>query len=356
MAPDESNHTSSNGSRCRILSIDGGGIRGILPGQIMVTLEKILKEKTKRPDARIAEYFDLIAGTSTGGILACILLAPEKDKKRPKFSAQEAVDLYLERGDEVFDLSLWQRIKSGVGLLDEKYSADGLTEALEDYFGDLKLGELLKPCLITAYDIRRRNAHFFRQHDAANAPWKNFYVKDVARATSAAPTFFEPARVKSLTNVPYPLIDGGLFANNPALCAYAEARNLPGNPKAKDMVMLSLGTGDRKEPYPYNTAKDWGALGWVQPVIDIMMSGVSETVDYQLRQIYDAVGRKEQYLRIEPDLGTASTAMDDASLDNLTALRDAGQKAAEDHYNELSAFVEKLIEPNDVDSDEGRTS
>ncbi len=332
---------------CRILSIDGGGIRGVLPGQIMVMLERIIQKETGRADARIADYFDLIAGTSTGGILACILLAPDDNKKSPRFSAAEAVDIYLERGDEVFDLSLWQRLKSIGGLADEKYSADGLMDALQDYFQDLKLSDLLKPCLITAYDIRRRRAHFFRQHDAKTAKWKNFYVKDVGRATSAAPTFFEPARIKSLTKVPYPLIDGGLFANNPALCAYAEARNLPGHPTAANMLILSLGTGQVKKPYPYQTAKNWGALGWIQPVIDIMMSGVSETVDYQLRQIYDTLRPRKQYpipyLRIEPGLGAASPDMDDASPENLTALRDAGQKAAEDHVEELKQFVRQLI-------------
>lgn len=137
MARAKSKSASVTGPRCRILSIDGGGIRGILAGQILVMLERILQKETRKADARIAEYFDLIAGTSTGGILACILLAPDGSKKRPRFSAAEAVDLYLERGDEVFDLSLWQRFKSGGGLLDEKYSADGLMEALKDYFGDL---------------------------------------------------------------------------------------------------------------------------------------------------------------------------------------------------------------------------
>ena len=332
---------------CRILSIDGGGIRGILPGQILVMLEQILQQESRRADARIAEYFDLIAGTSTGGILACILLAPDDKKKLPRFSAAEAVSLYIDRGDEVFDLSLWQRIRSLGGARDERYSADGLMDALNDYFHHLKLSELLKPCMITAYDIRNRRAHFFRQHDAAAAPWKDFYVKDVARATSAAPTYFEPARVKSLTNVPYPLIDGGLFANNPALCAYAEARNFPKKPTAANMLILSLGTGEVKKPYPYQTAKDWGLLGWAVPVIDIMMSGGSETVHYQLRQIYDTIKARKDYplpyLRIDPSLGAATEEMDDASPENLIALRDAGQKAAEDNVQELRKFARQPI-------------
>ena len=328
----------------RILSIDGGGIRGIMPGQILVALEEKLVKKSKNPKATIANYFDLVAGTSTGGILTCLYLCPEKPgSTQAKFSAEEAVDLYLERGDEIFDISLWHRISSGGGLTDEKYSADELEEALEDYLGDLKLSQLLKPCVVTSYDIRRRQAYFFRQHRAKESKRFDFLVRDVARATSAAPTFFEVARVKSETTIPYPLIDGGVFANNPALCAYAEARTLEGNPAAKDMFFLCLGTGKIEKPYHYKEAKDWGLVQWVKPVLDIIMSGVAETVDFQLKQIYNAVGKPEQYVRIEPELLDASPEMDDASIENLNALKVAGMACAEKNDDLLEKVADQLI-------------
>ncbi|MCP4756429.1 MAG: patatin [Proteobacteria bacterium] len=328
----------------RILSIDGGGIRGIVPGQILVSLENKLKTVSGNPEARIADYFDLIAGTSTGGILTCVYLCPDKnDGRRSRFSAEQAVELYLERGDEIFDVSLWQKIKSGGGLVDEKFSADELEETLDDYLEDLKLSDLLKPCLITSYDIKRRRTHFFTKRKAENAESRNFYVKDVARATSAAPTYFEVARVKSLSNVSYPLIDGGVFANNPSLCAYAEARKLPGNPTAGDMAILSIGTGDIKTPYYYKDAKDWGLVQWIKPLIDIIMSAVPETVDFQLKQIYDAVGSPERYLRIDPDLGDASPDLDNATLENLKALKEAGTRAAEKCDERLNAMAELLV-------------
>ena len=89
---------SNNKKLTRILSIDGGGIRGILPGQVLVSLEEKLKKLDKNKDAKIADYFDLIAGTSTGGILSCMYLTPTDEKnKRPKFSAKKAVELYLDR-------------------------------------------------------------------------------------------------------------------------------------------------------------------------------------------------------------------------------------------------------------------
>jgi patatin-like phospholipase/acyl hydrolase len=316
-----------------------------MPGQILVNLEKKLREKSGNPEASIADYFDLVAGTSTGGILTCLYLCPMKPKsKKARFSASEAVDLYLERGDEIFDISLSQRILSGGGVLDEKYSADELEESLEDYFGDLKLSQLLKPCLIPSYDIRRRRAHFFRQHRARNRKSADYLVKDVARATSAAPTYFEAARVKSASSIPYPLIDGGVFANNPALCAYAEARNLPGKPRAADMFMLCLGTGKIEKAYYYKQAKDWGLVQWVKPVLDIIMTGVAETVDFQLKQIFEAVGKPKNYVRIEPVLGDASPEMDNVTAENLNALKASGQECAEENDRELERIAGTLIE------------
>ncbi len=212
----------------------------------------------------------------------------------------------------------------------------------------IELKDLLRPCLITSYDIKnRRTVKFFFNQKNANAkndPRSNFYVKDVARATSAAPTYFEVARIKSLANVPYPLVDGGVFANNPSLCAYAEARKFDHKPTAKDMVILSLGTGEDKDSYPYKKAKDWGQLAWIKPLLNIMMSGVSETVDYQLKQIFHSVGKPEQYLRIQTDIPPpASSEMDNASPENMTALRDLGEKAATRFESELDQMANLLV-------------
>lgn len=333
----------------RILSIDGGGIKGILPGKILVHLETKLQELSGNSGARISDYFDLIAGTSTGGILTCLLLTPsELDPARPKFTAEEAVGLYLEKGGDIFHQPFMHKVKSGIGLFDEKYPSRALEKNLSEYFLNTRLKGLLKPCIITAYDIENRKAHFFTQHDALSRDEKDFYVRDVARATSAAPTYFEACNLNSFSGVNHSLVDGGVFANNPALCAYAEARKMifdadRKNPRAADMAILSLGCGDDKKAYPWSKAKDWGKIGWIKPVIDIMMSGVSETVDYQLRQIYDAVGKPEQYLRIQPSLGEAATEMDNADQENLMELADAGDQAAQEFDRALTAFASLLI-------------
>src|ERR1700712_4852133 len=105
----------------KILSIDGGGIRGIVPGQVLVALETKLQQRTNNPDARIADFFDFFAGTSTGGILTCVLLCPSKDDpKKARFSAKEAVQLYVENGDIIFDTNVWHKTISLNGVLEEK--------------------------------------------------------------------------------------------------------------------------------------------------------------------------------------------------------------------------------------------
>jgi uncharacterized protein len=331
----------------RILSIDGGGIRGIIPGQILVSLEEKLKKRTKNPDARIADHFDLIAGTSTGGILTCAYLCPDSNDpaktNRPKFNAQQVVNLYLERGHDIFNVPFKHKIKSAGGLVDEKYPAAAIEKALNDYFGDTKLSQLIKPCLITAYDIKRRQGHFFNQVDAAQDEGWNYLVKEVARATSAAPTYFECSEIKSLTGVTYPLIDGGVFVNNPTLCAYAEVHN-KFNKTAKEMAILSIGTGFTRKEYDYNSAKDWGLAAWVKPLIDIMMAGVADVVDYQLKQIYHAVGTPQQYVRINQVLPIGvNPDMDDASTENLNALKELGTETAQIFNRQLDEFVELIV-------------
>ncbi len=330
----------------KILSIDGGGIRGIIPGQVLVTLEKKLQRLSGNAEARLADYFDFFAGTSTGGILACIYLCPsENDPRKAKFSAEQAVDLYVKNGAKIFDIALWKSIQSVNGTLDEKYDASALETLLARYFQDIRLSQLLKPCIVTAYDIDRRKAHFFAQHDfAIKGEGADFFVKDVCRATSAAPTYFEVALIKSLSNVSYALIDGGVFVNNPALSAYSEIRNSEQNPIAKDMFIVSIGTGDVNDAYKYHKAKNWGAVGWIKPIIDIMMSGASEITDYHLRKMFDAVQKSDQYIRIQPErFKDANQEMDDASVQNINALLEVGTITAEDCNKELDRIAEILI-------------
>lgn len=340
--------------KIRILSIDGGGIRGIIPGVILSYMEKELQEKDNSY-RKIGDYFDFIAGTSTGGILACAYLIPGA-KGAARHSANDAVNIYLKEGSDIFRSDLLQKIFTGFGLLDEKYAAAELEKDLYDFFGDAMLDSFIKPCLITAYEMTSRKAHFFNSAEAIDELY-NFKVRDIARATSAAPTYFEPARIYSQAGQSFSLIDGGVFANNPALCAYAEVRKMrfskllddplkPDFPSAKDMLFVSLGTGTVKEPYYYKNFKDAGELKWLEPIIDILMSGNSETVDYQLRQMYKTLDYDncKNYYRLEPSLREALPDMDVATLENLENLKQAGLWFIDENKELLDEIVAKLLE------------
>ena len=339
--------------KVRILSIDGGGIRGIIPGTILTYLEKQLQLKSNS-NLKIGDYFDFIAGTSTGGILACIYLMPG-DNGKARYSAQDAVNLYLQKGEDIFHRTLIQKLKSGGGLLDEKYDRHPIEKYLDEYFGDTWLKDLIKPCLITSYDVTQRNAHFFTSTDAGSSLY-NFKVRDVARATSAAPTYFEPALIYSEEGQRLAVVDGGVYANNPALCAYAEARKTIfsdylkdgekiNKPTAKDMIIVSVGTGTVKKPYHYNDLKNAGELHWLNPIIDILMSGNAETVDYQLQQMYKTLPQEDarNYYRLEPPLHEASSEMDLATSKNMEDLRQAGLTYVDNNKDLLDEIVEKVL-------------
>src|SRR5215203_5365627 len=195
--------TTVNGMR--VLAIDGGGIRGLIPALVLTELER-------RAGRRVFEMFDLIAGTSTGGILACALCAPDP------LPASELVSLYQDEGPKIFDRSLFQRIKSAEGLLDEKYDGDALDRALERFLGHKRLSEARPDLLVPAYDTALPGPYFFKTTKARDTPdTDDFPLSVVARATSAAPTYFEPLEAGERA-----LLDGGVFAVNPAMSALAE--------------------------------------------------------------------------------------------------------------------------------------
>jgi patatin-like phospholipase/acyl hydrolase len=334
-----------------VLSIDGGGIRGIVPGQVLAMLEEKLKERSGRPETRLVDYFDLMAGTGTGGIMACAYLSPVKPhNSTPRFSAQQVVDLYMKHGARIFEETLDHKILSVGGLLDEKFASDGIEGVLMDYFDTLQLSQLLKPSLITAYDITKRKTHFFTQH-TADKPSFDFYVRDIARATSAAPTYFECKRMQSLSGVSYALVDGSVFAGNPALCAYAEASKIYHTRDASSVqvtppqiLMLSLGTGLPKAHYEFDDAKGWGLASWSRPLLDMVTSGVAESVDYQLKSLYTSINASNLYLRINPELSiNVKAEMDNASAENLQALKELGLYTAEAYEAQLDAFVDLLL-------------
>ena len=309
----------------KVLSIDGGGIRGILPAMVLSELE----ERTGR---QVSTLFDLVAGTSTGGILALALTKPS-ESGTPAYSAADLVKLYEDQGPRIFSRSVWHEIRSVGSLLADKYPAAGIEEVLDKYLGDTRLRDALTNVMVTSYDIEARRPMFFKSWLAKRDPASDFPMKAVARATSAAPTYFPPARVDTVGPTGfYALIDGGVFANNPGVCAYAEARIL--NRGRNDFLLLSLGTGGQTRTIPYDKAKDWGVAEWAQPILSVVLDGVSTAADYQLRELLPPRDGTQRFFRFQTQLSMGSDDLDDASRTNIHVLK--------------IVAAEQLIENNDA--------
>ncbi|HYL73054.1 MAG TPA: CBASS cGAMP-activated phospholipase [Bryobacteraceae bacterium] len=291
----------------KVLSIDGGGIRGIIPAVILAEIER----RTNRP---IASLFDLIAGTSTGGILALGLTVP-KSHGGSLYSAEQLVNMYQHKGSRIFSRSPLRTVLAVDNLTWKKYSSTGIEQVLLEYFGDSRLRDAVTELLIPSYELERRLPFFFRSANARLRPDYDFPARDVARATSAAPSYFEPLRL--LTGTPdhhYTLIDGGVFANNPAACALVEARTT--HPNASGYLMVSLGTGTLTRTLPLGLARYWGTVRWAKPLLDVVFDGVSSTVDYQLRQLLPV----QHYYRFQVALNGHNHGLDNASADNIKSL------------------------------------
>ena len=331
----------------RILSIDGGGIRGIIPGMILVALEEKIQRATNNPKAYLTDYFDFFAGTSTGGILLSILLCPsDEDSTKQKYTAKQALDLYLKHGVEIFDAKPWRRFLSKFGLVSELYDASVLEEVLHSYFGDKKLSEMLRPCIITAYNIELRKNHLFRQQKAiSHGDSRDFLIRDVCRATAAAPTYFSVAEIFSLANTRYPLVDGGVFAHNPSLSALLELIKTYKTYRIDDIWILSLGTGLSKISYNYDDFKKKKAISIGPALVDIMSSSSAESTNYFLEQLFRSVKASDNYIRIEPNnLSSVDSAMDASSPSNIQKLVSLADKLVSENEVLLDKIVASLIQ------------
>ena len=313
----------------KVLAIDGGGIRGIIPAVLLAEIQKRLASD-------LFQVFDLISGTSTGGIIA--LGIGTRCKNDGPYSPGELLDLYVQNGPAIFKKNLLTPAKQ---VIRPKYSPDALQATLTKFFQDTEFQAALTPLLISSYDLQGQLPFFFKSHRIAADPAYNWKVTDIARATSAAPTYFPPFHL-TRGNIDYALVDGGVYVNNPSMAAYAEARSL--YPEATQFVVVSVGTGDRQDQINYASAKDWGLLGWAKEIVPVLMDSVSEAVDYELRALPGCT-----YYRLQvPHLQQASSDMDDVNPQNLKNL----QAVAEEYASSISDVLTKMC----AELNEGRGS
>ncbi len=275
----------------KILALDGGGIRGAATAHFL----KKLEDSLERPLHRV---FDLVAGTSTGGIIAAAIGVL-------KMPGNELAELYNhENGREIFPQSFWDRALPAQHK--PKYDGTGKRAVLRRYFGRKLLRSSVRPLLITAYNVEKRIPWIFRSHDNTDTR-----ALDAVDATSAAPTYFPTVQVDGAW-----FIDGGVIVNNPSMTAYAEAKNLWPD---EEIRLLSVGTGRRTRPIPGEESRDYGAIEWF--LHDLMGIVTDETiVDLQARTIL-----ANSYLRVNSDLDRADDDMDNVKRGNLDNLKKLGE-------------------------------
>ncbi len=322
----------------KILSIDGGGMRGVVPGMV-------LSEFEERTGKRIFELFDLIAGTSTGSILAMGITAADETGKHPQMTASELTNIIAEGGKEIFARSLWHSIKSANSIRDSKYPDDGLQATFDKYFGKRELKDALAEVLVPTYDMEAGNAFFFKRHEARNDERKNFYMSDVIQSSCSAPVYFPPHLAKPI-NDPlvdhYAFIDGGMAANNPAMCAYVEAKAL--FPDADEYMVVSLGTGEGNMQMLYELFDQWGAIQWVMPLINILLGGSTDMVDHQLKTLFHTEGDSlNHYYRLQTRL-SEPMGLDTVDDTGVHKIRLVGENLIVDNHKLIEEICSKLTD------------
>ncbi|NEO87346.1 MAG: patatin-like phospholipase family protein [Spirulina sp. SIO3F2] len=285
----------------KILTLDGGGMRGVLSAQLLTHIEAVLLQQTGQ---RLHEYFDLIAGTSTGAILASGIAVGK--------GGEQLVQLYLKQGRRIFPYtglgSYFSPKRLGLilqhGLSAPKFSNHGLQQVLREQFGQRRLNELSDrgpKLLIPTYDTATRRPVIFKNWE------QNAYAQtrlwEAVLCSASAPTFF-PSYPLNIQGHTHSLVDGGVGANNPASCAIAAALNL-GYP-LKEIRLLSVGTGEGQRSYLYKDTRHWGLTQWAQRITDVLMDAPMDIISETVQQMVTLGNRyPNHYLRFQPQLSTS---------------------------------------------------
>ncbi|XP_062102056.1 patatin-like protein 3 [Humulus lupulus] len=338
------------GNIITILSIDGGGIRGIIPGVILSHLESQLQLVDDNKDARLADYFDVIAGTSTGGLITGMLSAPNANN-RPLFAAKDVVPFYLDHSPKIFPQTrgiFADTVNLVKALAGPKYDGKYLHNLISKNLGGVKLHQALTNVVIPTFDINKLQPVIFSSYQITTSRVLDAPLSDICIGTSAAPTFL-PAHLftnkdnESGTTEQFNLIDGGIAVNNPALVAISEVsrqiirKNPDFNPdKPMDynrFLVVSIGTGSKRSEQKYDAkmASKWGIISWIfnngsTPILDFYSEASADMIHYHNSVVFQAFRSEDSYLRIDDDtLKGDAASVDVATEENLNKLVEVGQ-------------------------------
>lgn len=348
--------------KIKILSIDGGGIKGIIPCVIL----NYIREKLGFP---LTSVFDLFAGTSTGGIIALGLTVPDENKIYNKYEPEDLLKLYVEHGKKIFNYRLKEKRKTvkekmvgmfDKGLVDEPFDEKYLELLLKEKFGETKLSDCLSNVLITSFDIQKTQTLYFLSRTAKEE--RDKLLSEVARSTSAAPTFFKPAKMELEKGDYLGLIDGGVFANDPSILAYCEAKelwkrgeesktvtskmeDLPIRPFDDDLpfFMLSIGTGKTEKSIHVTEAKNFLSMDWAPHLLkSIFMDAVAENTHFTMQHLLPPYKNGQQrYWRIQVEVPIENSDMSNTSDENIKKLVDIAEQWVKKEENKEK--LEKII-------------
>jgi len=315
----------------RILSIDGGGIRGLLPSLLLDHIAQEVSRHTNAP-FHFAEHVDLMTGTSTGGLI-CLGLSIPGERGVPRYGTQTLVELYQRQGHNIFPKP-WNLLKK---MSSAQYDPKHFEDTLTRYFEDTPLSACLCPMLIPSFDLARNKAYLFDSRQSKKKRSKDFEIRGVARATSAAPTYFPAAQIKNRKGKPYTFIDGGIYANNSALLAFKHAQQY--YPEAEEYLLISLGTGSAHKREKYQKLENAGLLHWGANIASVLMENAAAYTESLLEEEVHQDSRL-RYIRIQPLLAPSETQMDNADNENISRLQEAGFRTLETNR----AVIDELIQ------------
>ncbi|KAJ0246379.1 inactive patatin-like protein 9 [Hirschfeldia incana] len=336
--------------KTRILSIDGGGTTAIVAGASIVHLEDQIRLQTGDPHARISDYFDIVAGTGIGGILAALLVADD-GSGRPMFTARDAVNFISDKNSELFEIK-----PTGVFRRNRRRcSAGSMEKALEAAFRRREDGKVLtmkdtcKPLLVPCYDLRTSAPFVFSRAGASESPSFDFELWKVCRATSATPGLFKPVNVVSVDGKTSCLaVDGGLAMNNPSAAAVTHVlhnkRDFPSVNGVDDLLVLSLGNGSSSSPAGEKLTRKGDCS--TSCVVDIVLDGVSDTVDQMLGNAF--CWNRTDYVRIqvsgEGNVGPRKTAEELLKERGVETAPFGGKRLlSETNGERIESFVQRLV-------------
>lgn len=317
-------------SKFKILSIDGGGVRGIIPARILQYVEE-------QSGKASSDLFDMFVGTSTGGLIALALTRKSRlfdpSLRHNANLAKGLVNVYLNYASTIFPHSLVNHMRSGFGLWGAKYSRDGFDSVADNIFMDDFIQDALKPVIIPSYSLINNAPSIFRSTDKD----PKFLMSDIAGATSAAPTYLPPKVFTDNNGKEYMEIDGGIFVNNPEELAITEALLLNPELRRDDILVISIGCGTPK--LNLNPNANSGLIGWgiQNNIIDVMLNASSVWESEEVNML------SPNTKRIQIELSEQLGSMDDSSPENMQALLAAAEKALVDDKSELDAIIAELL-------------